>query len=273
MLDVAGSSLRAWVRTGLIRPERVVHRLCYFTFRQVASAKMLRELMRGGATAAEIRRSLERLAPFLRGTEEPLQQLALLEGAGPIVAELDGGQLVAPGGQLYFDFSRGKARAPLALTRQPSTVADWFARALDREDAGEFAAAAEAYRQALLLGGPEPELCFNLGNVLYALDQKAQAAERFRQAIEMEHDYVEAWNNLGNVLGDLDERAGAVEAYERALAIEPAYADAHYNLAETLAQMGRAADARRHWQTYLELEPHSASARALRQRLHESSSH
>src|SRR5262245_43519197 len=62
MLEVSGASLRAWVRSGLIRPERVEHRLCYFNFRQVASAKMLRDLMRGGATTPDIRRSLEQLA-------------------------------------------------------------------------------------------------------------------------------------------------------------------------------------------------------------------
>jgi tetratricopeptide (TPR) repeat protein len=270
MLSVSGASLRAWVRSGLIRPERVVHRLCYFAFRQVASARMLRELMRGGATTADIRRSLEQLAPFLRDTDEPLKQLALLEGTRGIVAELDGGQLVAPGGQLYFDFSRGKTQAPVVIAREPSTVADWFDRALAHEDAGRFDAAADCYRQALLLDGPEPELCFNLGNVLYALGRKAPAAERFRQAIELERDYIEAWNNLANTLGDLGEREEAIAAYRRALTIEPGYADAHYNLADTLAQMGRMAEARRHWQTYLELDPHSASARALRQRLHES---
>jgi Tfp pilus assembly protein PilF len=65
----------------------------------------------------------------------------------------------------------------------------WRQRAHYLEDAGELEAAELAYRQALLEEGPDPEVCFNLGNVLHALGRKEQAAERYRQVVELDTDY------------------------------------------------------------------------------------
>jgi len=153
---------------------------------------------------------------------------------------------------------------------QPQKSADqWFQEALDHEDTGELEMAEAAYREALLAGGPQPEFCFNLANVLYSQGRREQAMERYHQALELDPTYVEAWNNLANVLTELGSWQEAIRAYRKALEVAPGYADAHYNLAETLDQLGRREEADHYYQAYLGLDPHSPWADVVRRRLSE----
>lgn len=276
ILGLAGSTVRAWVRAKLIEPVRTVHRLSYFDFRQMAGAKAICELIRAGIPTERIRRSLEALRGLRLGAEEPLLQLALIEEDGRLLARLRDGLLLEPDGQLCFDFSPPAAEA-LPLDSGPVSAAEWFDRALEHEEAGRLAEADRAYTAAAAAGVSEsphgfhsgPELPFNHGNVLYALDRKEDACAKFRQALGLDSTYAEAWNNLGNSLADLGRLDEAVGAYERALAVEPGYADAHFNLAETLYQMGFAADAAPHWRAYLKQDARSAWARQALSRLAE----
>jgi tetratricopeptide (TPR) repeat protein len=169
---------------------------------------------------------------------------------------------------MLFDFREHPETEVLTFTPfEAQASADvLFERALEAEEQGEPARAVEIYQKLLLREGPQPELCFNLGNALYALGQREAARERFRQAVELDADYVEAWNNLGNVLSETGDREAAVSAFTRALELDPHYSDAHFNLAETLAELGQREQARPHWQTYLKYDHRSEwSTRARRQ--------
>jgi tetratricopeptide (TPR) repeat protein len=124
-----------------------------------------------------------------------------------------------------------------------------------RAQRGGVGEAAElAYRQALLEDGPDPESCFNLGNVLFALGRHEQAVERYRQAVELDRDYPEAWNNLGSALEELSQMLVAIKAYRQAIARNSQYPDPYHNLADLLDQMGQAKEAQRLWRFYLRLE-------------------
>jgi hypothetical protein len=92
------------VRTGLIEPVEVVHRLAYFEFREVASAKSLCDLTATGVTTQRIRESLEQLRNRLPGIETPLNQFTVLEENGRLLVRLDDDTLAEPSGQLQFDF-------------------------------------------------------------------------------------------------------------------------------------------------------------------------
>ena len=46
ILEIETAEIRAWIRADLIQPVKVVKRLCYFEFGQVACARRLRELQR-----------------------------------------------------------------------------------------------------------------------------------------------------------------------------------------------------------------------------------
>ena len=142
-----------------------------------------------------------------------------------------------------------------------------FQRGVRAEDAGQWQLARHLYERALAAGGPDPETCFNLGNVLYELDRKHAAAERYLQAVALDAEYVESLNNLGNALAESGWLQEAVRAYRSALRLEPAYADAHSNLAETLVYLGRYQEARFHWTAYLAIDPRSSWANAIRELL------
>jgi tetratricopeptide (TPR) repeat protein len=267
LLRLPRAQLRSWLREGLIAPAQTAQGVSFFDFQQVTSVKTLFELSRAGVKPGQIRRSLEQLRRWVAAAEEPLAQLALIERDGRLLVRLDEGQLAEPSGQLQFDFA-ADGFTPVVEGPAATPPADhWWELGCDQERAGRLQEAAASYRQALAAGGPNPQLCFNLGNVLYALGQKGQAAERFRQAVELDGSFSEAWNNLGNVLAELRQCDDAVAAYRQALKLQPCYADAHYNLADALEQAGALAEARSHWKTYVRLEPMGPWARYARQRL------
>ena len=120
---------------------------------------------------------------------------------------------------------------------------------------GQLVAAAEMYRAALVSGGPAPEVCFALAELLYRMGDTSAARERYYMAIELDEEYVEARANLGCVLAEAGERELAVAAFEGALAFHDQYPDVHYHLARTLDDLDRRPEADRHWRAFLELAP------------------
>jgi tetratricopeptide (TPR) repeat protein len=129
--------------------------------------------------------------------------------------------------------------------------------AADLDDAGELAAAAEMYRAALAAGGPQPELCFQLGDVLYRAGELPAARERYFMALELDEDYIEARVNLGCVLRELGDLELAASAFAGAIHAHEPYADAHFHLARILDTLGREEEAAYHWQRFQELAPDS----------------
>ena len=272
ILAVPIAEVRAWVRHQLIRPVRVVNRLCYFDYPQVAGARSVNQLTQAGVSPKRIQKSLHQLATWMDAADRSPTHLEPLERAGTLLVRLEDGSLAEPTGQLRLGFERSAAAgagthlAP-APSLHPTSPDDWFERGILAEEEGRLEAAAAAYSRALEEDGARPDICFNLGNTLYGLERKPEAVDWFGRATEIDPGYVEAWNNLGNVLAELEETERAVSAYRHALAIAPEYADAHYNLAETLAGIGDLDGARRHWTAYLDQDPSSSWADEVRQRL------
>ncbi len=123
------------------------------------------------------------------------------------------------------------------------------------------------YRAALAAGGPSPQVCFALAELLYRMGDTTAARERYFMTIELDEEYVEARANLGCVLAELGERELAVAAFQGALAFHDQYADVHYHLARTLDDLDRRGEADPHWRAFLELAPTSPWAAAARERL------
>jgi tetratricopeptide (TPR) repeat protein len=244
LLQVPAGRCRAWMQAGLIAPVERIHGMCYFDFRQVAGAKALSELTRSGISSERIRRSLEQLKVWLADADQPLDQLAFIEKNGKLLIRLEEG-LVEPSGQMCFDFGDGQATVPL----QPASAEQWFQTGCQHEEGGFLEEAVHAYRQALLLGGPDADACFNLANVHYSMGDCVQASERYRQVVEIDPSRAEAWNNWGVVLVDLKQLDEAMSAFRKAIAAD--HADAHFNLADLLERMGEPAEAREHWRAYL----------------------
>jgi tetratricopeptide (TPR) repeat protein len=260
LLGIPLPQLRHWTRIGLISAVHRTHSVAYYDFSQVSIAKRLLRLTRSGVRPAQLRKSLRQLAAWMPDMQVPLEQLQLLQDSRRLMVRMQAGQLAEPTGQLNMDFSDQQGDAPAESVHQHLSVhsADnWFDRGCRFEENEQFAEAASAYRQALLAGGPTPELCFNLANVLYQLGKKPEASERYRQAVELEPSFVEAWNNLGTVLAELKQCDEAIAALQRAIELDPQYADSYFNRADCLDENDRREEAIEYWRVYAQLDPNS----------------
>jgi tetratricopeptide (TPR) repeat protein len=285
LLKVPVAIIRRWHRRGLIVPAREVHRLPYFDFREVATARRLAELLAAGATPAAIERKLEQLARLVPDVDRPLAQLSVIaEGRELLLRQGEG--LIEAGGQMRLDFDAAeRSKAPpdavaeevipdavsasqlLSQTKPPPTTEQLLTVAADLEDAGQTADAIELYRAAAMAGGPNADLCFRLAELLYLTGDVTAARDRYMMAVELDEQFVEARANLGCVLIELGEMELALAAFQGALASHPDYPDAHYHLARTLDDSGRHSEAERHWREFLCLAPDSPWADEARARL------
>ena len=103
LLQVPVAIVRRWHRRGLIVPSREVRRLPYFDFQEVATARRLAELLAAGMSPQAIEKKLAELGRYVPNIDRPLAQLSVIvEGKQLLLRQGDG--LIAPGGQLWFDF-------------------------------------------------------------------------------------------------------------------------------------------------------------------------
>jgi tetratricopeptide (TPR) repeat protein len=280
-------AVRRWHRQGVLQAVQCVHRLPYFDFQEVTVARRLAELTRAGCSLRAIDRRLAELARLLPDVERPLVDPAVVvEGRRLYLRR--GDDLAEPGGQLLLDFDHppagDDADAPptvLSIARQSerlsasdgdaanSTIDQLYQSALDCEDDGDLAGAAEAYRTILMAAGPRAEIHLALADVLYRAGDLPAARERYYATLELDEDYVEARASLGCVLAESGELELAAATFEGALACHPDFADVHYHLGNTLDRMGQAREAQRHWRLFLALAPESPWASAARERVGE----
>lgn len=286
LLGVSVAIVRRWHRRGLITPVREVHKLPYFDYQEVTTARRLASLLADGVPPRRLEEQLDRLGRWLPDAERSLAQLSVIvEGKHILLRQGDG--LVDSGGQLRLNFDASEEAAEddaqsLSVSQEENagasstateaedfiaTPSDLVEQAADFEDQGDLKTAAELYRAALAAGGPKADVCFLLAEVLYRQGDIPGARERYYMAIELDEDLVEARNNLGCVLLETGETELAVAAFEGALLHHEDYADAQYHLAEALDLLGRSEEAVSHWQRFLKLAPDSPWADKARSRV------
>ncbi len=280
LLHVPVTLVRAWQRRGWIVPCELDHKLPRFDFAEVTIARTLATLHAAGVSSRQLARRLEELQSLLPGVERPLAELSLVVEGRKLLVRREAG-LLEPGGQWRFDFgalSEGEAPPILSspalfLSRagrddpQSALPTELAHEAAEREEAGDLPGAAEMYRAALAAGGPRAELCFQLAETLYRLDELSAARERYYMALELDEDFVEARANLGCLLAELGENTLAIAALEGAIATHAGYADAHFHLARLLDDLDRGAEALPHWQAFLRLAPESPWGEEARERI------
>jgi tetratricopeptide (TPR) repeat protein len=271
LVGVPISVIRRWHRKRLIEPVRELHRLPYFDFQEVATARALAEMLAAGLSHTTIERKMTHLANFLPHVQRPLAQLAVIVQGKDVLLRRGAG-LLDDHGQYRFDFQideqaqAGGQRAdeiqahtvPFRAPHEPPPNLEQLLETAEScEDRGELDKSIEAYRAVLAMGGPNPEVCFRMAEILYSLGDAPAARERYYMAIELDEDFVEARFGLACLLADLEQFQLAVAAFEGTLAHHPDYADAHYHLAQTLDEMGRCEEAADHWRAFIQGAPHS----------------
>ena len=113
--------------------------------------------------------------------------------------------------------------------------------------AGEYAAAERAFRQALESDPDSAVARSKLGVALAQQGRLDEAIAEFSKALSLRPTYAPAYSNLGNAYREKGMLPEALVAYERALAVDPDYAIAHQNLGILYKQMGRVGDAVDHF--------------------------
>jgi tetratricopeptide (TPR) repeat protein len=285
LLKIPIATVRRWHRLGLIEPKHVVHRLPYFDFQEVQSARQVAEWVSQGAKPSEIHRQLEMFAKWLPNSQRSLTQLdVILEGRQLLLRRGEG--LVEAGGQKRIDFeayeepvveapSDGPAIFSLAdhqtakadQDTQTFTQAEILEQALELEGQGRIREAIEWYRVAMARFGATAELHFQLAELLYRDGEVEAARERYYAAIELDDRFVEARANLGCVLIETGRPDLALAAFRGALTLYEGYADVHYHLARLLDEIDHRGEAACHWRRFAELAPQSPWIHEANERL------
>ena len=280
LLSVPVSVIRRWHRRGLIKPVHTLHKLPYFDFQEVATARRLAQWIASGDSPKVIEQRLVDLVEVLPDIQRPLDQLSILiEGKHVLLRHGQG--LLEPGGQLRFDFdalesdksdqspprvlafpAEEPGREPVAISTDPLLVEAYAA-----EDAEQLPAAVDAYHAILARDGPRAEISFQIGELLYRLGEVTAARERYYTAIELDSEYVEARASLGCVLAETGQIELAVAAFRGALSLHEEYSEVHYHLAGALEQIDHYLEARHHLQRFIQLAPESPWAEEARRRM------
>lgn len=280
ILGLSVHIIRGWERIGLIQPVKRVHRLPYFDFREVTSARRLSELFDSGISRKEIEESLRRLPAVRRGDERPLEQLEILTHQHRVVVRDRHGLLVPQTGQRLFDFEPklvetseldevGPPAIRLTIEPQPDTSPrDWLVEGCRMYDAGRLQEARVAFRMAAMDSPASSDVHFQLGECLYRMGHIEAALERYYAAVEHDHDFLEAWTQIGCLHRELNELPTARSAFRKALDLLPEYPDANFHLAETLLELGEPESARTYWAEYLRHDSRGPWADIARERLH-----
>ena len=98
------------------------------------------------------------------------------------------------------------------------------------ERQGLFQPAAEAYQDALKINPAIPELQFNMGAMLYALDRWDDAISHYKKAIDINPNFTEAFFNMGITYQSQALFEKAIESYENAIKLQPGFYEAVGNI-------------------------------------------
>lgn len=248
LLDVSVRVIRRWHRRGLIVPVRTVHKLPYFDFQEIATARKLAELVAAGATPQEIERKLLELTQVITDVQRPLTQLSILvEGKQLLLRQGEG--LLEPGGQLRIDFDA--LEEPVNDDREPSPAILSLASPSDRSQAaaGHSGTGQGIAGQGIAGQGIAGQGDTGQGDVQFppSWAQDEDSDPMLQQAYESED------------AGDLEL---AVDLYHSILARDGARADICFQLGELLYRMGETTAARERYYAAIELEEAFVEARA-----------
>ena len=121
--------------------------------------------------------------------------------------------------------------------------------------AGQYEAAAAAFREAVSANKDSARAHINLGSTLAHLGQVAQAIKQYRVALGLEPESFTARFNLGQLLLLGGSTAEAAAQLARAIEQDPNDAEAHLLLARALQALGRTDEALKLYSTSVHLDP------------------
>jgi DNA-binding transcriptional MerR regulator len=185
MLGLTVAQVRAWVRSGLLEPERGPHGELRFSAHDFAVLRSARGLAGARIGPRRIERALSRLREQFPGRDS-LEELEIVAEGRQIVVTDGSARWQPESGQILMDFEEqrsnvsaltpGRRRAPSRSERERASLsADaWYARGCDLEETDP-EAAREAYSRVLAIDPGHADAHVNLGRLLHEAGDAAGA--------------------------------------------------------------------------------------------------
>lgn len=288
MLGMTPSRLRAYVKAGLLCPQRGHAGELLFSFQDLLLLRTAEGLVTERLPPRRVRAALRRLRRRLPASQ-PLTGVQLASDSGEVIVRDGARAWQADSGQVLLSFERGvpvtspgdagAPSGPIALRARagapvpggwagdvpdgvdgagegdegaPPTADDFFQLGCSLEG-GAADAARAAYERALTLKPTHVDAHVNLGRLLHERDELRLAEEHYRAAVALEPRNVTALFNLGVLMEDRDRSEESIALYEEVTRLDPSHADAHFNAARLHDQAGHYEAALRHLRDYRNL--------------------
>lgn len=256
LFELPESRVRYWSQTGFITPSVREGNRRFYTFQDLISIKVAKELLDAGLPLQRVRRSLDALRYHLPRVDAPLARLRIRSDSDRILVEDGDTTFEATTGQLLLDFDVDKLRHQVAEV----LTLPWVGEGRSSEQPAP-ASAYEAFQRGL--SHEDQWDGFDLGSVHFA-----GALTAYEQAVDLDPDFAAAWTNLGSLLAMTGALDRARDCFDAALRSDPEQPEAHCNLAELALRGGEPELAISGFRAVLRsdpdnLEAHYGLARAL----------
>jgi len=262
MIGVSAGRLRAYLRAGVLSPEKGTRGELRFSFQDLLLLRKAEGLVSQRIPPHRVRRALKKLRARLTDAQ-PLTGMSLGTDGPQVVVHERGARWQAESGQVLLTFEKQEltdsGAVPLvALPTRPApgaqpatgdvvppTVEEIYELACDLDETDP-ERAESSYRQVIAQAPQHADAHINLGRILHERGDLPAAEEHYRRALSIRPHDPTASFNLGVVLEDGGHHADALEAYRRAISADARNADAHYNAARLYDLMGDYSAALRH---------------------------
>ncbi len=267
MIGVSSGRLRAYLRAGVLSPEKGERGELRFSFQDLLLLRKAEGLVSSRIPPHRVRRALQMLRAQLPETS-PLTGVNLGSEGSSVVVQEGNTRWQVESGQVLLSFDRPSPddaeEAPLSMLRvRPAVVAGGDLGGTSKEtslprraeeiyeigcdiDEADPAQAEASYRQVLMQAPEHADAHINLGRLLHERGDMAAAEAHYRRALVIRPGDATALFNLGVALEDQGRNSAALEAYARAIEADGRNADAHYNAARLYDLAGDYSAALRH---------------------------
>ncbi len=264
MIGVSTGRLRAYLRAGVLTPERGDRGELRFSFQDLLLLRTAEGLVSDRIPPHRVRRALKRLRARLTDAQ-PLTGVQLGTDGPEVVVQEGGARWHAESGQVLLAFGAAPSAGETPLVALPARTevtveTDVVPPTIDEiyelgceVDETDAAHAEGCYRQVLSVSPDHADAHINLGRILHERGDLNGAQSHYRHALRVRPTDATASFNLGVVLEDQEHHAEALDAYRRAIAADPRNADAHYNAARLYDLLGDYGAALRHLRICREL--------------------
>ena len=278
-LGLAPETIDRWVAGGVVKPFKSVNGLQHFAVHTIDTAYALSRALELGVPVARMRRSLHQLRSCWRPMTRVLSQLEILAAQAQSQEQDQDRRRPSARPRLLEERTLSPRRlssstsGPMTNTggdmesEVPKCLDDWLRQGALSGSIGDHLSAADAYQEALLMGGPKPDITYELAKALQRAGRSSEAAQRFLQTVELDPGYYKAWHRLGVCLLTSGQVEDAIPAFRKAINACPGYAEPHGFLAECLDVAQRESEATPHWRLFIDLAPHNPLAQHATERI------